>query len=81
MKVISIKYIKMKKVKVIFIFKIAMRKVKVMCIYKPVGHAISANNQGLKVEGRRGRFSFYNPNPTQTHPNPRKSTGLYIENM
>ena len=57
----------MRKVKVISIYNSAMRKVKVMCIYKPVGHAISANNQGPKVQG--GDFSFYNP-PSPPFPSP-----------
>ena len=52
----------LKKVKVLHISNSSMRKVKVMLsIYKPVGHAISANNQGLKVQEppcQEGRFSF-----------------------
>ena len=39
-----------------------MRKVKVMSIYKPVGHAISANNQGLKVQ--EGRFFISTTTPS-----------------
>ena len=64
MRVKSIYNIAMRKVKVKSFHYIAMRKVKVMSIYKPVGHAISANNQGLKVQNspaRRGRFSFLQP--------------------
>ena len=52
----------MRKVKVISIYNSAMRKVKVMCIYKPVGHAISANNQGPKVQGGE-IFLFTTPPP------------------
>ena len=56
----------MRKVKVISIYNSAMRKVKVMCIYKPVGHAISANNQGPKVQ--EGRFFFLQPPPSPSPP-------------
>ena len=57
-----------RKVKGMSIYTSAMRKVKVMLsIYKPVGHAISANNQGLKVqeppcqEGEIFLFTTTNP--------------------
>ena len=59
---VKVMYSSVRKVKVMFIYKSVMRKVKVMLsIYKPVGHAISANNQGLKVQEppcQEGRFSF-----------------------
>ena len=61
-KVKSCHNIAMRKVKVMSIYNFAMRKVKVMSIYKPVGHAISANNQGLKVQNsptRRGEIFLF----------------------